>query len=147
MLFASCSEKDDVGAIRALIKEAAVLAEDHDIGGIMDLTTEDFQALPGKMDRRRAKRLVWLVFKKYGQLRVVHPVPSVEVEEGSATARFPFLIIRKDRSLPALKEFYQDPKRWVEEVGEAGDLFNMRLLLMKRGDEWLVTRAHVKRIM
>ncbi len=145
LIFPSCSGKDDVSAIRELIKEAAVLAEEHDIGGIMAFTTEDFLALPGKMDQRRAKRLLWLVFKKYGQLRVVHPIPRVDVEEGNATALFPFLIIKKDQSLPALKELYQDPKRWVEEIGEKGDLYSMRLTLVKRGDDWLVTQALVQR--
>ena len=77
----------------------------------------------------------------------MHPVPSVDVEEGNATARFPFLIIKKERSLPALKEFYQDPKRWVEEIGEAGDLYTMRLTLVKKGDDWFVTQALVERFM
>lgn len=143
----SCSGKDDVTAIRELISEAAGFAEEHDIGGIMALTSEDFKALPGKLDHRRVKRMLWLVFKKYGQLRIVHPIPGVQVEEGSATARFPFLIIKKDQSLPALKELYQDPKRWVEEIGEKGDLYNMELTLVKKGDDWIVTRAHVGRLM
>ena len=140
-IYPSCSGKDDVSAIRELIKEAAALAEEQDMGGIMDFTTEDFQGLPGKMDQRRVKRLLWLVFKKYGQLRVMHPVPGVDVEGSNATAGFPFLIIKKDHSFPALKEFYEDPKRWVEEIGEGGDLYHLKLTLIKKGDDWLVTQA------
>ena len=141
LIWSSCSGKDDVSAIREMIKEAADLAEQQDIGGIMAFTTEDFEALPGKMDQRRTKRLLWLVFKKYGQLRVMHPVPSVDVEESNATAGFPFLIIKKDHTFPALKKFYQDPKSWVEEIGETGDLYRMRLNLVKKEGDWLVKQA------
>ncbi|NOQ19665.1 MAG: hypothetical protein GQ571_06835, partial [Desulfobacterales bacterium] len=46
LFLVACSEKDDVSAIRELIKKGAELAEDHDVGGIMDLTTEDVVAHP-----------------------------------------------------------------------------------------------------
>ena len=143
-LFCSfCSGRDDVSAIREMIQKAADLAEQQDIGGIMAFTTEDFQALPGKMDQRLTKRLLWLVFKKYGQLRVMHPVPDVEVmtEGREATARFPFLILKKDHGLPSLQKFYEDPQRWVEEIGESGDLYRLRLELVKKEGDWLVKQA------
>ena len=145
-LWSACSGRDDVSAIRKMIREMAELAEQQDIGGIMAFATEDFQALPGKMDKRRTKRLLWLVFKRYGQLRVMHPVPSVEVgaEGREATASFPFLILKKDSTLPSLQKFYEDPKRWVEEIGERGDLYRMRLELVKKGDEWRVKQAFLE---
>lgn len=109
----------------------------------MSFTTEDFQALPGKMDQRLTKRLLWLVFKKYGQLRIMHPAPDVEVisEGREATARFPFLILKKDHTLPSLQKFYEDPQRWVEEIGESGDLYRLRLELIKKEGDWLVKQA------
>ena len=145
LLFFACSGQDDVAAIRELIKKASGLVEEHAVGDIMDMTAEDFLAMPGKLDRRRTKRLLWLVFKKYGKLRVAHPIPSVQVEESRATARFPFLLIKKDRPLPALKDVYEDPQRWVEEIGEKGEVYSMELTLVKTGDGWVVTRAQVDR--
>ncbi len=56
-LAAACSQKDDVQVIRALIKEGAKLAEDHNISGIMELTTEDVVALPGHHNRLEIKRI------------------------------------------------------------------------------------------
>ena len=41
----SCAREDDVTAIRQLIREGARLAEEHDIGGLIELTTEDYEAL------------------------------------------------------------------------------------------------------
>ena len=51
-----CSAGDDVSAIRGLIERAVESAEKHEIGEIIDLTTEDFQALPGKLNRASVPR-------------------------------------------------------------------------------------------
>jgi len=57
LAFPFCSSKDDERALRALVENAARFAEKHDVGEIMDLTTEDFQAQPGDLDRRGTKRI------------------------------------------------------------------------------------------
>jgi hypothetical protein len=58
-LAAACSQKDDVQVIRGLIKEGAELAEDHNVSGIMELTTEDVVALPGHHNRMEIKRIIF----------------------------------------------------------------------------------------
>jgi hypothetical protein len=45
----SCSSKDEETAIRELVKKGATLGEEQDIKGLMNLTTEDFLALPGDL--------------------------------------------------------------------------------------------------
>ena len=57
-LVAACSQKDDVQVIRGLIKEGAKLAVDHNVSGIMELTTEDVLALPGHHNRLEIKRFI-----------------------------------------------------------------------------------------
>ena len=114
-----CSAKDDEKALRELVERAAQLAEQHDIGEIMDLTTEDFKAQPGDLDHRETKRILFMAFRHYGDLKVVHPRPSVDLDsgEGGASVSVPFLIVKRDQSLPELKGLYSDPKKWVEKVG------------------------------
>ena len=142
----SCSPKDDVAAIRELIKKGAQLAEDHDVGGIMKLTTEDVIALPGQHNRLEIKRIIWAALLHYGKLKVLYPEPSVRLtsNERIASSRVYFLIVKKDRNLPELKELYKDPRGWLEEVGENADLYQLNLQMLKKDGDWLVKQAHLE---
>jgi hypothetical protein len=147
LCMASCAERDDVRALRTLIKQGAMLAEKHDIGGILELASEDFQALPGALDRRQVRGVLWRAFKYYGALKVIYPRPAVDVEKDSdhALARFPFLIVKKEHSLPKLEALYNDPQGWLDEVGENADLYRLKLDLIKNGGGWLVNEVHLER--
>ena len=139
----SCAPKDDAEAVTKVVQEGARLAEEQDMGGIFDLTTEDFVALPGKLDRRETRRILFMAFHHYKQFKVLHPRPSVEIQPDrrTASAVFPFLIVKKDASLPALKDLYGDPKGWLEAVGENADLYRLKVELVKSGDKWLARQA------
>ncbi|MBN1103533.1 MAG: hypothetical protein JXL84_09000 [Deltaproteobacteria bacterium] len=143
----SCSGTDDVTAIRNVVKEGARLGEKHELGEIFELTTEDFTALPGKLDRRETRRILWLAFRHYGEFRILYPRPGVEVQSDrrSASAVFPFLIVRKDASFPNLKDLVEDPQRWLDAVGENADLYRLKLDLIKEGAGWRVRQAHIQR--
>jgi hypothetical protein len=147
LCMASCAERDDVRAIRTLIKEGAVLAEKHDIGGILALASEDLQALPGELDRQQIRGVLWRAFTYYGALKVIYPRPAVDVEKDGdrAMARFPFLIVKKEQSLPSLEALYDDPQRWLDEVGENADLYRFKLHFIKKGGAWLVREVHLER--
>ena len=142
----SCSPKDEVAAIRELIQKGAELAEDHDVGGVMELTTENVVALPGRHNRMEIKRIIWLAFKHYGKLKILYPEPSVNLtpNEKNASSRVYLLIVKKDRNLPELKELYTEPRRSLEEVGENADLYQLDLQMLKRDGDWLVKQAHLE---
>jgi hypothetical protein len=142
----SCAEKDDAAAIRALIKKGAQLAEDHDVSGILELTTEDVMALPGRHDRREIKHIIWSAFMHYGKLKVLYPEPSVDLSdtENRASCRIYLLIVKKEQAFPGLKALYNDPKSWLEEVGENADLYQVDLQLAKKDGAWLVRKAHLE---
>jgi hypothetical protein len=144
---AFCSPKDDERALRGLVEKAARFAELHDIGGIMDLATEDFQAQPGNLDRRGAKSTLFMTFKHYGELKVFYPQPSIDLESGEdgASVSVPFLIVKRGQSLPELKELYNDPKGWVEKAGESADLYRFKLEMTKVDGNWLVKRAYLEK--
>ncbi|MBN2124239.1 MAG: hypothetical protein JW821_08095 [Deltaproteobacteria bacterium] len=142
-----CSGSDDVTAIRNVVKEGVRLGEKHALGEIFDLTTEDFTALPGKLDRRETRRILFLAFRHYGEFKVLYPDPDVEVppDRLSAKAVFPFLIVKKDVTFPNLKDLVGDPQRWLEAVGENADLYRLKLDLVKEGGKWLVRQALLQR--
>ena len=142
----SCSEKDDVQLIRALIKEAAEMAEDHDVSGIMELTTEDVVALPGRHNRLEIKRLIFSAFMHYGKLRVLYPKPSIALSttDNSATGMIYLLIVKKDRAIPDVKDLYTEPRRWLDKVGENADLYQVKLQLLKKDGSWRVYQAHLE---
>ena len=146
LIVASCAPKDEVAAIRELIQKGAQLAEDHDVGGIMELTTADVVALPGQHNRLEIKRIIWTAFIHYGRLKVLYPEPSVRLtsNEDIASSRVYLLIVKKDRNVPELKALYKDPQRWLEEVGENADLYQLDLQILKKNGEWLVKQAHLE---
>lgn len=129
------------------MKEGARLGEKHALGEIFDLTTEDFTAFPGKLDRRETRRILFLAFRHYGEFRILYPQPDVEVQSDrvSASAVFPFLIVKKDVSLPNLKNLVEEPQRWLEAVGENADLYRLKLDLVKAEGRWVVRQALLQR--
>ena len=143
----SCSPGDETTAIRELIKQGAALGEEHDISGLINLASDDFVALPGNVDRRETRRILWLAFRHYGSFKVLYPLPSVDLkpDRRSASAGFPFLILRKDASFPKLKELYEDPQKWLEEVGENADLYRLKLELIKLDGRWVTKQALLER--
>ena len=145
-LAAACSQKDDVQVIRALIKEGAKLAEDHNVSEIMELTTEDVVALPGHHNRLEIKRIIFAALMHYGKLKVLYPKPSVDLSsnDNSATCMIYLLIVKKDRTIPDLKDLYEEPRRWLEKVGENADLYQVKLQLLKKDGKWLVNQAHLE---
>ena len=145
-LAAACSQKDDVQVIRGLIKEGAELAEDHNVSGIMELTTEDVVALPGHHNRMEIKRIIFAALMHYGKLKVLYPKPSVDLStsDNSAICMIYLLIVKKDRTIPDVKDLYEEPRRWLETVGENADLFQVKLQLLKKDGKWLVKQAHLE---
>jgi len=145
----SCSRgpSTDEEAILELLDEGVRLAEEHSVKGLLKLTTTDFVVEPGGRDRDETKRIMMLAFLHYGDFKVLHPrpqidLPSEEVEE--ASVRVPFLIVRKDQSLPDLKGLYENPKSWLQEVGEHADLYRVELRLIQQNGDWLVRSAHLE---
>ncbi|MGW8302171.1 MAG: hypothetical protein ACWGNO_08885 [Desulfobacterales bacterium] len=143
---ASCSQKDDVQLIRGLIKEGAALAEDHNVSGLMELTTEDVVAFPGHHNRLEIKRIIFAALMHYGKLKVLYPKPSVDLSttNNSATCMIYLLIVKKDRTIPDLKDLYEEPRRWLEKVGENADLYQVKLQLLKKDGKWLVNQTHLE---
>jgi hypothetical protein len=147
LFIGTCAERDDVSAIRALIKKGAVLAEKHDIGGILKLSVEDLQALPGELTRKGISGVLWRAFRYYGALRVIYPRPDVDLaKDGNhALARFPFLIVKREHSFPKLEKLHNDPQEWLEEVGENADLYRLKLYMVKKKGDWLAKEVHLER--
>lgn len=139
----SCGDKDDAAAIRKLIDQAETLAEDHQIGDLMDLTTKGFSASPGSHDARSVRGILFVAFKHYGTFDIRYPRPTVVVEEGAATAEatIHFMIVSKDKPMPELKELYEDPQEWLEKAGEKADLYRLKLDLIKQDGDWRVQKA------
>jgi hypothetical protein len=147
LALSACIQDDDGEAIRALIQQGALLAEAHDMGGLLDLASEDFRAVPGDLDRNGVKGILWRAFQYYGNFNVLYPRPGVTVSEDgrNGSARCPFLIVKGDAALPKLRELYDDPQAWVKEAGEKADLYLMTLTLRKKGGDWLVQKAQLER--
>lgn len=146
ILLSACSEKDDTEAIRQLIVKGVALAEKKQLGDLMDLTTPEFVALPGNHDAQTAKGILFGAFLHYGKFKIHFPKPAVEMasDGNSADATVHFLIVRQNQSIPGIKELYDDPRQWIETVGEKADLYQLKLAMVKDGGDWLVGKAELE---
>ena len=139
----ACNNKDDVEQIRSIIKSAAALAESHDISGLLDLTSEDVKAMPMNLGRNGIRGILWRAFKYYGQISVLYPRPKIEVQQDRdiASARFPFLIVKTEQPIPNLEKLRNDPKAWVDAIGETADLYRLQLELFRQDSLWRVSHV------
>jgi hypothetical protein len=146
VFISACESKDDAQAIHALIQEGTGLAEDKQVGDLMDLALPGFIAQPGSRNRQEAKRVLFAAFRHYGEFKIRYPRPQVEIlsDGDSARALIHFLIVRQDQSIPGLKELYDDPRKWIETAGDKADLYQLKLALKKDGGDWLVGGAQLE---
>lgn len=146
-IFLACSKQDDAEKARLLIAKGAVLAEAHDIAGLLQLASEDIRASPMDLDRRGIKGVLWRTFNYYGPFEILYPRPGIEVknEANEASVQFPFLIVKKEQIIPDLDKFRADPKAWIQALGQTADLYHLRLQLTKQDGDWLVAQANLER--
>ncbi|GAB4355718.1 MAG: hypothetical protein Kow006_22310 [Gammaproteobacteria bacterium] len=142
-----CSTPDEEAAIHELIGEGVARAEAHDLGGLADLVSEGFTADPGGLPWRDAKRLLFVGMKRYGNFRILHPKPSIELEEHGqrAEAVVHFLVVNRDRILPELEGLHEDPGGWLRALDRNADLFTLAMQLSRESGEWRVYRARLTR--
>lgn len=148
LLLATCGGGEDpAGAIREFLSEAARLSEEHNAEALMALAAEDFRLEPHGMNRHEVRKALLFAFRHYLSFRVLYPKPRIQFEDGERRARvtFPFIIVRKEISLPGLKELLDDPRRWAQEVGDRADLYWMELHLIRSGkDAWSAETATIR---
>jgi len=142
----SCSRKDDTKQIRNLIGKGAELAQEHKIDDLLKLTTDDFAVSPGDYDARTIRGLLQAASRTYGNFTIHYPMPSVEVAEDalSAKARLYFVVVNQDKTIPGLKELYDDPQQWIEAAREKAELHQLNLDLVKMDGAWRVKKAQTQ---
>lgn len=147
LTLAACSSTDEETAIQRLIDAGVTLAEAHDPGGMMDLTSDDFIAEPGAYPRTEAKRFLFVGLKRYGNFRIHHPRPSITVaaDKQQATATLHFLIVNKEQRFPELQVLYDNPIEWLAAIDDSADLFTLVMQLRRDDEEWRVLRAKLTR--
>lgn len=146
LVVSACLQEDDAAAIRALVQKGAALAEAHDISGLMELTTEDIVGQPGAYNRPAIKRIIWSTLTYYGQIKILYPKPSVTLsaQDNRASCEIFLLIVKKDRVIPDLKDLYDDPRGWIETVGDNADLYQLNLEMRKTDGRWRAREARLE---
>ncbi len=147
MALSACTRSDEETAIQELIASGVKYAEAHDLGGVLDLSTDDFLAEPGNYPRNEAKRFLFVGMKRYGNFRIHHPRPSITLAENrrQASATLHFLIVNKEQLFPALETLRDDPVGWLAVVDANADLFTLAMELRVESGDWRVSRAKLTR--
>ncbi|MBN2342585.1 MAG: hypothetical protein JXX29_18865 [Deltaproteobacteria bacterium] len=140
-----CEPEDDEQAIRALVAQAAERAEKHDISGLFDLATQTFVANPGSNDRRSSKAMLMIMFRRYGAFHIAYPVFGVDIASSrlEADVSVPFVVVREGQTVPDIREFVEQPGKWLEEASKAADPFMLNAHLLKSDGEWKVDAVRI----
>ena len=146
LLIPACSAKEEAGVIRELVRKSAEMAEAKQVGNLMQPTGAGFVAMPGRRSADEVKSILFAAFMRYGQFKIHYPRPSVEIDPGGnqASATIYFVIVRQNQPLPGLKALYENPRQWLQAVGEKADLYQLKLELVKNKREWVVMRAQLE---
>ena len=129
--------------IRDLVAQGAKQAEAHDVKGLLEWTTDDFVALPGEHRAPTVRHILRMAFRHYGAMQILYPQLNLDPPQHAAEAIVYFLIVKKDRTYPKLRDLYTRPRQWLETVGENADLYRLQLKLRSAKGQWRVDRAHL----
>ncbi len=144
-LLIACAKTEREEALHQRIKQAAGLAERHDIRGLLDLTQEGFIVDPGGYTSPDVRRILFVTFKRYGKFRIHYPQPTVMLseDEETATVKMHFLIATEDRSLPKLEQLYKDPEAWLMTVDRHADIYTLSVEFGFKSGNWLAKKARI----
>ena len=145
-LFA-CSSGDETAHIRNIIEKGAAFAESHDIKSLLKLATDDVVAMPGPHDVRSIKKILFWAFNHYGNFEIRYPRPLITFNDSkeAASSTIFFILVRKDHKIPGIKELYDDPERWLEQISEKAELYQLDLDFVKKAGHWKVKTVHLAR--
>ncbi len=146
-LLVACSSTPSEEAIHQLIQDGINMAESHDVRGMMELLEDGFIAGPGHHQKREVRGILFVMLKRYGKFRIMHPRPSITLsdDEQSAIVKMNFLIARKQQLFPELEQLYKEPVAWLETVDKNADLYTLSMELGAGSGEWLLKRARITR--
>lgn len=141
----ACSKTEREEAVYQLVQEGVELAEAHDLGGMMDLTGDDFTAGPGDHGKKEVRRILFVMLKRYGKFRILYPKPSVKLSEDEQTAivKMNFLIAKKEQPFPELELLYKDSTAWLAAVDKSADLYTLSMELRFDSGDWLLKKARI----
>lgn len=141
----ACSRTEREEEVYRLVQQGVELAEAHDLGGLMDLTQDDFTADPGKRSSKDVRRILFVTFKRFGKFNILYPKPSVRLSEDEETAivKMNFLITSKDKPFPELELLYEDSAAWLKVVDERSDIYTLSMELGYVSGDWLVRKARI----
>ena len=145
-ILAGCSDQDEAQAVAELVENGARHAEAHRIGDLLDLATTDFTATPGHYNRGATRGILYRAFQYYGNFTIHYPRPAIRIEDpadGSLVTMY-FVLVKQDANIPGLEDLADDPRKWLDTVGEKADLYQLKLDLVKKDKKWRVRQAHIE---
>jgi len=146
LLLGGCGAEDEASILRRIVTEGAEYAQQHDIASLMAYAAVDFKGQPGDLNAKAVKGILFRSFKYYGNFRIYHPRPFVDLDPSRKTAKVTvyFVILRKDYLLPDLRALYEDPQGWVAAISRKADLYELELTCSKTRTAWKVAEARIQ---
>lgn len=136
-------ESQEEQEINAAVQEGIETFEQGNLSKLAKLTTRDFVAYPGKLNRKSLMRKLYLAMRNSREIKVLHPTPEIEVDPGeeSALVDLPLIVVTSEDADKELADFSDDQLKWMDKAEQLAEVQHLELSMIKQGDRWLVRTA------
>ena len=142
-VWSGCESADEEQAVLSVVTEGITLLEDTEARQALRLTTSEFVAHPGKLDKAAVLRRLASFYHAHGALEILHPAPEIEIRAGGDTAlvTVPFVVATRSVSstaIDALDALRDDTSAWEEKARAYTAVEQAEISFVKENDRWLV---------
>ena len=140
-LLSGCEAGEDEQAALSVVSSGTALLEKGEIAKALRLTTSDFLAQPGRLDRRTVLSRMAAFYRLHGEIVILHPTPEVEILDSgkAALVSAPFVAAERGVDRKALDDLADDTEAWEALASQFTTVEHAEVSLVKQGDRWLVS--------
>ena len=139
-----CEGSEDEQAVMSVVTNGVSLLENTEIKQALRLTTSDFIAQPGRLNKQATLRRMASFYHAAGEVEILYPTPDVEIRDSGTVALVtaPFVVAKRSVSqdaLDALDALSDDPEAWEEKASAYTAVEHAEISFLKQNDRWLIS--------
>lgn len=136
-----CESADEEQSVLSVVNDGAALLEKADPVNALRLTSKDFVAQPGRLNRKTVLSRLNAFYRVHGGIEILHPTPEVEILDSgkAALVTTPFVAAERGVSRQALDDLADDAAAWEKLAADYTTVEHAEISLVKENDRWLVS--------
>jgi len=135
-----CEANDEEQAALSVVSDGVQLLESQNVAKTLRLTTKDFLAQPGRLNKSAVTGKLISFFHKSGDIEILHPTLDVDIRNAgkSALVSTPFVVAKKGVEREDLDDLADNSEAWTELASTYTKVENAEISLIKQEGRWLI---------